>query len=83
VRVNRSAEVTALGAAMLAALGCGLVGSQADLLKLDLRIDSFLPNMAAPRRKRLVSRWREAVDRSRGWAKKEGNGAPEGGDISR
>lgn len=69
VRVNRSAEVTALGAAMLAALGCGLVASQADLLKLDLRLDSFLPNMVAARRKHLVGRWREAVDRSRGWAK--------------
>jgi len=69
VRVNRSAEVTALGAAMLAALGCGLVASQPDLLKLDLGFDSFRPNMAAARRKRLVGRWHEAVGRARGWAK--------------
>jgi glycerol kinase len=69
VRANRSAEVTALGAAMLAALGCGLIASQADLLKLDPGLDRFLPKMDAARRKRLVVRWREAVDRARGWAK--------------
>jgi glycerol kinase len=68
VRVNPSAEVTALGAAMLAALGCGLIASQSDLLKLDLDLEPFRPAMAASERKRLAERWREAVARSRRWA---------------
>ena len=69
VRVNPSAEVTALGAAMLAALGCGLVASPRDLLRLDLSLDRFQPSLAASERKRLAARWREAVARSRGWAR--------------
>jgi glycerol kinase len=66
--VNPSAEVTALGAAMLAALGCGLIASQRDLLALDLDVAPFRPAMAAPERRRLAERWREAVARSRHWA---------------
>jgi glycerol kinase len=69
VRVNPSPEVTALGAAMLAALGCGLFASQRDLLAMDLRLDVVRPAMAAAERKRLEGRWREAVARSRGWAR--------------
>ncbi len=68
VRVNDSPEVTALGVAMLAALGCGLVASQQDLLKLDLRLHIFKPAMAAARRKLLVDRWHKAVKRSLAWA---------------
>jgi glycerol kinase len=68
VRVNHSPEVTALGAAMLAALGSGLIASQQDLLKLDLNLSPFRPAMAASERKRLAERWREAVARSRRWA---------------
>jgi glycerol kinase len=68
VRANESPEVTALGAAMIAGLGCGLIRSQQDLLKLDLPLRVFKPSMASPLRKRLVTRWREAVKRSMGWA---------------
>jgi glycerol kinase len=68
VRVNHSPEVTALGAAMLAALGCGLLASQQDLLKLDLALEPFRPAMAGAESKRLAERWREAVARSRRWA---------------
>jgi glycerol kinase len=68
VRVNHSAEVTALGAAMLAALGCGLIASQEDLLKLDLKLEDFKPAMPASERNRLADRWRAAVARSRRWA---------------
>jgi glycerol kinase len=67
VRANHSPEVTALGVAMIAALGCGLVASQQDLLKLDLRLDIFKPAMKPPVRKALVARWHEAVKRSMGW----------------
>jgi glycerol kinase len=68
VRANHSPEVTALGVAMLAALGCGLVKSQQDLARLDLRLDIFKPAMGAAARKALVDRWRKAVKRSMGWA---------------
>jgi glycerol kinase len=68
VRVNHSPEVTALGVAMLAALGCGLVASQQDLLKLDLRLNIFKPAMPAARRKLLVDKWHKAVKRSLAWA---------------
>ncbi|HKP96251.1 MAG TPA: glycerol kinase GlpK [Fibrobacteria bacterium] len=68
VRVNHGHEVTALGVAMLAALGCGLIASQRELLELDLRLDVYKPAMKAAGRKLLVDRWREAVKRSMGWA---------------
>ncbi len=68
VRANHSPEVTALGVAMLAALGCGLVKSPQDLLKLDLSLDIFKPAMASATRKALVERWHKAVERSMGWA---------------
>jgi glycerol kinase len=71
VRVNHSPEVTALGVAMLAALGCGLVPSQQDLLKLDLRLHVYKPAMPAARRKALAEKWREAVRRSMGWDAKK------------
>ena len=53
---------------MLAALGCGLVASQQELLKLDLRLDTYKPAMPAATRKLLVDRWHKAVKRSLGWA---------------
>ena len=68
VRANHSPEVTALGVAMLAGLGCGLVKSQQDLMKLDLRLDIFKPAMAPAARKALLAKWHKAVARSMGWA---------------
>jgi glycerol kinase len=52
---------------MLAALGCGLIASQQELLKLDLRLDVYKPSMPAARRKHLIGRWHEAVKRSMRW----------------
>ena len=68
IRANESPEVTALGVAMLAALGCGLVASPRDLLKLDLPLRIFKPAMAAAKRKTLIDKWHSAVQRSMGWA---------------
>ena len=68
VRANHSPEVTALGVGMLAALGCGLVKSQQDLLKLDLQLNAYKPSMNAAKRKTLVDRWHRAVKRSLDWA---------------
>jgi glycerol kinase len=57
-------ETTARGAAMLAALGAGLVSDlqgAAAAWELDRE---FLPTMDADRRSRLLTGWREAVKRA-------------------
>jgi glycerol kinase len=61
-------ETTAFGAAAFAGLGAGLWRSQAELAalwKLDRR---FEPRMAPDLVARRRERWRQAVERSRGWA---------------
>jgi glycerol kinase len=68
VHANESPEVTALGAAMIAGLGCGLIASQKELQKLNLSLRIFKPSMAAAPRKQLTAKWREAVKRSMHWA---------------
>jgi glycerol kinase len=67
VRRPRHTETTALGAAFLAGLGAGVWDETglADLWKLDRE---FEPRMSRDQAESLQSRWRQAVDRSRGWA---------------
>ena len=60
-------EMTALGAACLAGLGCGL-WRPGDLPVHDARDQCFEPAMSADQRETLLVRWREAVSRSRWWA---------------
>jgi glycerol kinase len=62
-------ETTALGAAALAGLGAGVWQSQSELAalwKLDKRFEPNLPRAEAARRR---ARWRQAVERSRSWAR--------------
>ena len=62
-------ETTALGAAYLAGLSAGVwrdTGEIGQLWKCDT---TFAPRMEAEERERLMSGWRRAVERSRGWAK--------------
>ncbi|HYL09036.1 MAG TPA: glycerol kinase, partial [Candidatus Udaeobacter sp.] len=67
VRRPRHTETTALGAAFLAGLGAG-VWSDGDLATL-WKIDrEFEPRMSRDEADTLQTRWRAAVDRSRGWA---------------
>jgi glycerol kinase len=64
----KNAETTVLGAAFLAGLGAGVWSSTdelADVWQLDRR---FEPSMADDRRRQLMTGWRAAVDRSKGWA---------------
>jgi glycerol kinase len=68
VRRPRQTETTALGAAFLAGLGAGL-WSDADLEGLWKLDREFEPKMSRDQAGSLQSRWREAVERSRGWAK--------------
>jgi len=68
VRRPRQTETTALGAAFLAGLGAGLWTDSdlAGLWKLDRE---FEPAMSRDQAGSLQSRWRDAVERSRGWAR--------------
>jgi glycerol kinase len=63
------AETTAMGAAFLAGLGAGVWSSTDELAQvwqLDRRFD---PATDAAERDERQARWREAVERSRGWAR--------------
>lgn len=57
-------ETTALGAAMLAAVGCGLVASLADAAALWSLEKEFSPRMSAERRTALLNGWQRAVART-------------------
>jgi glycerol kinase len=61
-------ETTAFGAAALAGLGVGFWQSQTELASLwalEKRFDPRMPRAEAAQRR---ARWRQAVERSRGWA---------------
>ena len=57
-------ETTALGAAMLAAVGCGLVASLADAAALWSLEKEFSPHMPAERRTALLTGWQRAIART-------------------
>jgi glycerol kinase len=61
-------ETTALGAACLAGLACGLWNSL-DEVRAKWRCDTiFEPQMEKARQEKLITQWRRAVERSRAWA---------------
>ena len=62
-------ETTALGAAYLAGLAVGVWADRAELSRLWRCDTTFTPAMEPEERERLLSNWRRAVDRCRGWAK--------------
>ena len=65
----RQTETTALGAAYLAGLATGFwrdAGEIAAQWQVDRR---FEPQWDATRRQAKLARWRQAVDRARGWAR--------------
>jgi glycerol kinase len=66
VRRPGHTETTGLGAAYLAGLGAG-IWSDSDLAKLWKLDREFTPRMSRDQADELQSRWRRAVDRSRGW----------------
>jgi len=66
VRRPRLTETTALGAAYLAGLGAG-IWSDADLKGLWKLDREFTPAMSRDQAGSLQHRWRQAVERSRGW----------------
>lgn len=64
-------ETTALGAAYLAGLATGVWRDTSDIVA-NWQLDrEFSPTMSETNRSKLVSTWRRAVDRSRGWSSSE------------
>jgi glycerol kinase len=72
VEVPSVTETTALGAAYLAGLATGFWKSRQELDARWQRARRYEPRMDASERERLYARWRQAVDRARGWARIEG-----------
>ncbi len=68
VIVPRISETTALGAAYLAGIGTGL-WDQAQVEEMWEVQDTYEPSMGDSERQELLGRWREAVERARGWAR--------------
>ncbi|MES2755200.1 MAG: glycerol kinase, partial [Pseudomonadota bacterium] len=56
------AETTALGAAMLAGVGCGMFGDLAEASAMRGAVEEFAPLMPAPTRSARLDGWRRAVD---------------------
>jgi len=69
VVVPRVTETTALGAAFLAGLGCGLWDGVEQLQRRWKAARRFKPRLAPHEAAARLERWREAVERSRHWAK--------------
>jgi glycerol kinase len=67
VIVPEVAETTALGAAYLAGIATGLWTAE-QVREMWRERASYEPRMADAERERLLARWRQAVERSRGWA---------------
>ena len=61
-------ETTALGAAYLAGLATGVWSGGAEIAAQWAVGRRFEPRLAEPARRARIARWREAVERSRGWA---------------
>ena len=62
-------ETTALGAAYLAGLSTGVWSGLDEIRHLWMCDTTFVPDMEAERRERLLAGWHKAVGRSRDWAK--------------
>lgn len=56
-------ETTALGAAMLAGVGCGLFGSLGEAAAMRRGLERFDPKLDAAERERRLSGWREALSK--------------------
>lgn len=61
-------ETTALGAANLAGLACGVFGSMEEIAQRWQIESRFMPQMSESERQRRLAGWHKAVERARGWA---------------
>jgi glycerol kinase len=62
-------ETTSLGVALLAGLATGFFSDHAAVEEARRVERTFEPRLAEEARARLLTRWRNAVERSRGWAR--------------
>jgi glycerol kinase len=69
VEVPEILETTALGAAYLAGLSTGFWGSRHELVDRWRLRRRYEPRMDEEERERLYGRWKEAVERSKNWAR--------------
>jgi glycerol kinase len=76
VIVPEVAETTALGAAFLAGIGAGF-WARDEVAEMWREASRYEPAMAPAERERLVARWREAVERAKGWATSEAGAVPD------
>ena len=68
VRRSATFDTTALGAAYLAGLACGLWQDLTELSEKWRGSNYFEPQMSAEQRQKLYTGWSAAVKRSLGWA---------------
>ena len=64
IRSSQLLELSAFGAAMVAALGAGLA-TISDIEKIELKYDEFLPMATEPERQEKLKTWRKALAASR------------------
>lgn len=69
VEVPQITETTALGAAFLAGLSCGVWESKEDIKNYWKLKKRYEPSMDVQKREKLMKAWNEAVKRSMGWEK--------------
>jgi glycerol kinase len=67
----RQTETTALGAAYLAGIGVGIWAGPDETAELWQCEQTFEPSMSEPDRLERLARWRNAVERTLGWAERE------------
>ncbi|MGF1639370.1 MAG: glycerol kinase GlpK [Rhodospirillales bacterium] len=71
VEVPEVAETTALGAASLAGLATGFWSGRKELAERWRLARRYAPAMDEATRDRLYGRWRQAVERAKGWARED------------
>jgi glycerol kinase len=69
VEVPETLETTALGAAYLAGLATGFWSDREELRSRWRMRRRYEPQMGEEERERLYGRWKEAVERSKNWAR--------------
>jgi glycerol kinase len=65
IKSSQLLELSAFGAAVVAALGAGLA-TLSDIEKIELRYDEYLPKISEPERQERLKTWRKALLAARG-----------------
>jgi glycerol kinase len=65
IKSSQLLELSAFGAAMVAALGAG-IATLSDLEKIELKYDEYVPTIAESERQERLKTWRKALLAARG-----------------